>query len=45
VQAPDAQLIDTTGMDVGQVEEAVLKVVRDRTSNGKTASFAGNDLA
>ncbi len=45
VQAPDAQFINTTGMDIRQVEEAVLKVIRDRTSNGKTASFAGNDLA
>jgi CMP/dCMP kinase len=45
VQAPDAQLIDTTGLNIGQVEEAVLKLIRDRTSNGKTASFAGNDLA
>ena len=45
VQPPDAQLIETTGMNIEQVEEAVLKVIRDRTSNGKTASFAGNDLA
>lgn len=34
-QAPDAEYVDTTGMSIGQVEEAVLRVVRERTSNGK----------
>jgi cytidylate kinase len=34
-QAPDAEYLDTTGMSVEQVEEAVLKLVRERTSNGK----------
>jgi cytidylate kinase len=43
VQAPDAQLIETTGLNIEQVEEAVLKVIRSRTSNGKTASFSGSD--
>jgi cytidylate kinase len=33
VQAPDAEYIDTTGMNAEQVEEAVLKIVRTRTSN------------
>jgi CMP/dCMP kinase len=37
VQAPDAQLVDTTGLTLDQVEEAVLKIVRARTSNGKAA--------
>jgi cytidylate kinase len=37
VQAPDAELIDTTGLSLDQVEEAVLKVIRARTSNGKEA--------
>ncbi len=37
VQAPDAQLVDTTGLTLEQVEEAVLKIVRARTSNGKAA--------
>lgn len=34
-QAPDAEYLDTTGMSIQQVEEAVLKLVRERTSNGK----------
>jgi CMP/dCMP kinase len=45
MQAPDAQLVETTGLTVEQVEEAVLKVIRARTSNGKTASFSANDSA
>jgi cytidylate kinase len=43
VQPPDAQLIETTGLNIEQVEEAVLKVIRARTSNGKTAGFSGSD--
>ena len=35
VQAPDAVYIDSTGLTVDDVEQAVLKIVRDRTSNGK----------
>ncbi len=35
VQAPDAVYLDTTGMPIDEVEEAVLKIIRDRTSNGK----------
>ena len=35
VQAPDAVYIDTTGLSIDQVEAALLKVIRDRTSNGK----------
>lgn len=38
VQAPDAQLVDTTGLTLDQVEEAVLRIVRARISNGKAAS-------
>ena len=38
VQAPDAELVDTTGLTLEQVEEAVLKIVRARTSNGKAAA-------
>lgn len=34
-QAPDAEYIDTSGLDVDAVEEAILKIYRDRTSNGK----------
>jgi len=35
VQAPDAEYLDTTRLTPAQVEEAVLKLVRERTSNGK----------
>jgi len=34
-QAPDADYIDTTALSLTEVEEAVLKLVRTRTSNGK----------
>lgn len=35
VQAPDAVYIDSTGMSIEEVEAAILKLVRERTSNGK----------
>lgn len=35
VQAPDAVYVDTTGRPADEVEEMVLKIVRERTSNGK----------
>lgn len=35
VQAPDAVYVDTTGLSVDEVEAALLKIIRDRTSNGK----------
>lgn len=34
-QAPDAEYLDTTHLTPAQTEEAVLKLVRERTSNGK----------
>lgn len=34
-QAPDAIYVDSTGMSEDEVEEALLKIVRERTSNGK----------
>ncbi len=34
-QAPDAIYVDSTSMSEDAVEEALLKIVRDRTSNGK----------
>jgi cytidylate kinase len=34
-QAPDAEYIDSTALTLEQVEEAILKIVRARTSNGK----------
>jgi cytidylate kinase len=38
VQAPDAVYIDSGGLGVEDVAEAVLKVIRDRTTNGKEYS-------
>jgi cytidylate kinase len=35
LQAPDAEYLDTTSMTPEQAEEAILKIVRARTSNGK----------
>jgi cytidylate kinase len=35
VQAPDAIYIDSTGLAPGEVEEAILKVIRAKLSNGK----------
>jgi cytidylate kinase len=37
-QAPDAEYLDSTGLAPEQVEEAILKIVRARTSNGKAHS-------
>ncbi|HEY3938074.1 MAG TPA: (d)CMP kinase [Bryobacteraceae bacterium] len=37
VQAPDAELVDTTGLSLEEVEEIVLRLVRARISNGKAA--------
>jgi cytidylate kinase len=34
-QAPDAVYVDSTGLTIEQTEEAVLKLVRERISNGK----------
>ncbi|HEY2843082.1 MAG TPA: (d)CMP kinase [Bryobacteraceae bacterium] len=34
-QAPDAEYLDTTHLTLAEAEEAVLKLVRARTSNGK----------
>jgi CMP/dCMP kinase len=38
VQAPDAELVDTTGLSLDEVEEIVLRKVRARVSNGKAAA-------
>ena len=35
VQAPDAVYVDTTGLSIDEAEEALLKIVRGRTSNGQ----------
>ncbi len=35
-QAPDAEYLDSTRLSPAEVEEAILKIVRDRTSNGKS---------
>jgi cytidylate kinase len=37
-QAPDAVYLDSTGLDIVQVEEAILKIVRGRVTNGKDFS-------
>jgi cytidylate kinase len=36
LQAPDATYLDSSGMTLEEVEEAILKIVRARISNGKT---------
>lgn len=38
VQAPDAVYVDTTGLSLAEVEQAILKLIRDRTTNGKEYS-------
>jgi CMP/dCMP kinase len=35
VQAPDAVYVDSTGLTIEQVEERILKLIRERTSNRK----------
>jgi cytidylate kinase len=35
VQAPDAVYVDSTGLSIDEVEAAILKIIRDRTSNGR----------
>jgi cytidylate kinase len=35
LQAPDAVYLDSTGLTIDQVEEAMLRIVREKTSNGK----------
>ena len=37
-QAPDAIYLDSTGMTIDEVEEAILRIVRQRISNGKEIS-------
>jgi cytidylate kinase len=38
MQAPDAVYLDTTALTLDEVESAILKIIRDRTSNGKELS-------
>lgn len=35
VQAPDAIYVDTTGLTIDEVEEVLLKIIREKTSNGR----------
>jgi cytidylate kinase len=35
VQAPDAVMVDTSALTIEEVEEAILRIIRDKTSNGK----------
>jgi cytidylate kinase len=37
-QAPDAIYLDTTGLGIDEVEEAILKIVRERVTNGREFS-------
>jgi CMP/dCMP kinase len=37
-QAPDAVYLDSTSLNIEQVEEAILKIVRARVTNGKEIS-------
>jgi CMP/dCMP kinase len=34
-QAPDAAYLDSSALAIGEVEEAILKMVRARVTNGK----------
>lgn len=44
LQAPDAVYVDTTGLTIEAVEEAILKLIRERISNGQEfASGAAAD--
>lgn len=36
MQAPDALLVDTTGLGIEEVEEKILDIIRRKTSNGST---------
>jgi cytidylate kinase len=38
VQAPDAVYVDSGGLTIDEVEEQVLKIIRERTANGKEYS-------
>jgi cytidylate kinase len=38
LQAPDAVYLDSTSLSLDEVEASVLKLVRERTSNGKERS-------
>lgn len=38
MQAPDALYVDSTALDIPEVEELILKLIRERTANGKDYS-------
>ncbi len=38
LQAPDAVYVDTSELTIEEVEETILRIVRERTSNGKEAA-------
>jgi cytidylate kinase len=42
VQAPDSHLVDTTHHTIEEVEEIILRLVRERTSNGKDFKRQGS---
>jgi cytidylate kinase len=37
-QAPDAIYLDSTALHIDEVEEAILKIIRARVTNGKEIS-------
>jgi CMP/dCMP kinase len=41
MQAPDAVLVDSTGFGIEEVEERILKIIRDKTANGKELASGG----
>ncbi len=43
VQPPDAELVDTTGRSLDEVENIILQLVRSRISNGKAAASSTAD--
>jgi cytidylate kinase len=42
VQAPDAHYLDSSDLTIDQVEEAILRLVRGRTSNGSVIAEGGS---
>jgi CMP/dCMP kinase len=41
MQAPDAVLMDSTGLSIEEVEERILKIIRSKTTNGKELAAGG----
>ena len=41
MQAPDALLVDSSGLGIEEVEERILKIVREKTTNGREIASGG----